>query len=117
MYESYQVPFRSAGNRRFALIHGARHSCELGYREELQALAQESDRFTYTNLISRPTEEREAWTGRTGYVQDVWKSGAIAGAWGFEPRPKTRTSRVRQSAMCDANDRDSEGTRLQGADV
>jgi ferredoxin--NADP+ reductase len=95
--------FDSADSRRFALIHGARHSCELGYRAELESLAQKSDRFTYINLISRPQEETPAWKGHTGYVQDVWKSGAIAEAWGFKPSPEnTHVFVSGNPAMCDA---------------
>ena len=52
--------------------------------ENLQHLCSN---FTYMPIISRPSDEPVPWTGRTGYVQDLWRSGVIADAWGFEPSP------------------------------
>ncbi len=47
----YMSMIRSAvlegGNRRIAVIHGARHSCDLGYRSELTWLSDEYRHFTY----------------------------------------------------------------------
>ena len=74
--------------QRLAIIHGARHSWDLGYRSELSALERVSPVFTYVPVISRPKEEPVPWFGRTGYVQDIWKDGVIGEAWGFQPRPK-----------------------------
>ncbi|RMH05278.1 MAG: ferredoxin--NADP reductase [Planctomycetota bacterium] len=75
------------GPRRFAVIHGARHSWDLGYRSELQTLANLCSNFHYLPVVSRPEEETLPWTGRTGYVQDCWRSGAVAEAWGAAPAP------------------------------
>ncbi len=85
----YMSMIRSAvlegGNRRIAVIHGARHSCDLGYRSELTWLADEYRHFIYLPIISRPQEEPAPWTGETGYCQDVWTRRLIERRWGFTP--------------------------------
>ena len=75
------------GPRLYAVIHGARHSWDLGYRSELIALQRMCRNFAYLPVVSRPDEEPVLWGQATGYVQDMWTSGAIAAAWGFEPTP------------------------------
>ena len=42
---------------------------------------------TYIPVISRPDKEPVPWKGASGYVQDVWKSGALEKAWGYKPNP------------------------------
>jgi ferredoxin--NADP+ reductase len=71
--------------RKYAIIHGARHSWDLGYRAELETLADYFHNFAYLPIISRPDKEASGWSGAVGYVQDAWKSGAIEKAWGFQP--------------------------------
>jgi ferredoxin--NADP+ reductase len=71
--------------RRFAVLHGARHSWDLGYRSELLTLQHLCRNLSYTPCISRPGAEPVAWPGATGYVQDLWKDGVIEKAWGFAP--------------------------------
>jgi ferredoxin/flavodoxin---NADP+ reductase len=74
--------------RRVAVIHGARHSWDLGYRGELMAYAQRFEPFTYLPIVSRPGEENPPWAGPVGRVQDLWCSGAVACAWGLPPSPE-----------------------------
>lgn len=74
--------------RRFAVLHGARHSWDLGYRSELTNLQRLCGNFGYSPIISRPAAEPIPWTGSTGYVQDLWKDGAVEAAWGFPPAPE-----------------------------
>lgn len=74
-------------DRQFAVIHGARHSWDLGYRSELITIERICSNFTYFNIISRPELEKVKWGGLTGYVQDVWSHGHLADAWGFQPTP------------------------------
>ena len=74
-------------SRHFAVVHGARHSWELGYRSELLMLSRMCKNFTYVPAISRPNEEPTPWGGQSGYIQDVWNSGIIAEKWGFQPSP------------------------------
>ena len=73
--------------KRMAVVHGARHSWDLGYRDELIALGRISPVLAYIPIISRPGEEPAAWSGRTGYVQNVWTEGILDEAWGFHPTP------------------------------
>jgi ferredoxin/flavodoxin---NADP+ reductase len=51
-------------------LQGASRSVELGYEDELRALHDECDWFTYVPTISRPWEDPD-WTGETGRVEDV----------------------------------------------
>jgi ferredoxin--NADP+ reductase len=74
--------------RQVALIHGVRHSWDLGYRSILMAMERLRTNVTYMPAVSRPEEEPVPWKGATGHVQDVWKSGAIEKAWGSRPGPE-----------------------------
>jgi len=71
--------------RRVAVIHGARHSWDLGYRAELVTLQRRHAHFSYLPVISRAGEEPEPWGGLIGRVQDVWWQGHLAGLWGGAP--------------------------------
>jgi ferredoxin--NADP+ reductase len=73
--------------RRFAVLHGARHSWDLGYRSELLTLQHLCKNLSYTPVISRPQSEPVPWQGAVGYVQDLWKNGMIAQRWGVVPAP------------------------------
>jgi len=70
---------------RIAVIHGARHSWDLGYRMELTALAKANPQFTYIPSITRPQHEETRWEGRTGYIQDIWAQRPLEHEWGFLP--------------------------------
>jgi ferredoxin--NADP+ reductase len=74
--------------RRIAVVHGVRHSWDLGYRSILMAMEHLRTNVTYIPVVSRPKEEPVPWKGAMGHVQDVWKSGAIGAAWGCTPRPE-----------------------------
>jgi ferredoxin--NADP+ reductase len=74
--------------RMFAVLHGAYHSWDLGYRSELQTMQYLCQNFKYITTIDRPEEEPVPWTGKTGWVQEIWKSGAVKDAWGFKPTPE-----------------------------
>lgn len=76
------------GRRRFAVIHGARHSWELGYRSELRTLDRMCGNFDYIPVISRPDEEAVPWGGHGGYVQDLWSAGPLVAGWGLQPSPE-----------------------------
>ncbi len=73
------------GRRQFAIIHGARHSWDLGYRSELITMDNMCSNFTYLPVISRPSEELIRWGGLSGYVQDIWQQGLIADGWPEPP--------------------------------
>lgn len=74
--------------RKFAIVHGARHSWDLGYQAELITLARVCPNFYYVPVVSRPDEEPAAWGGRTGYCQDAWADRVIDELWGFRPTPE-----------------------------
>ena len=78
----------AGGAQRFAVLHGARHSWDLGYRSELMTLDRMCPNFTYIPCISRPAEEPIAWGGETGYVQDLWERRPLDGVWGSRPTPE-----------------------------
>ncbi len=78
----------SSENRRFTVVHGARHSWDLGYRSELVAMARLTPNLVYLPSITRPHEELIPWTGVTGYLQELWKTGKVAAAIGEQPTPE-----------------------------
>ena len=74
--------------RKVAIVHGCRHSWELGYGPELTALERISTEFAYIPTISRSHLEHAEWKGHTDYVQHVWQNGVLDKAWGFHPTPE-----------------------------
>lgn len=75
------------GQRQIAVLHGARHTWELGYRSELAMLAHQCPTFSYIPAISRPSEENVPWAGDTGRIQEVWRRQPLAARWGAQPSP------------------------------
>lgn len=74
-------------SRRIAVLHGARHASDLGYRDELLAMSGASERFAYLPVISRPDEEPAPWRDEVGYVQDLWRARRLDARWGRRPVP------------------------------
>jgi ferredoxin--NADP+ reductase len=62
-----------ARSGRVTLLHGVRHSWDLGYRAVFLAMQNLRDNFTYLPVLSRPAQEPVPWTGATGHVQDVFR--------------------------------------------
>jgi ferredoxin--NADP+ reductase len=77
----------AAGGRRFAVIHGARYSQDLGYRSELFHLQRDHRNFLYLPVITRPEADPEPWQGATGHLQEFWRTSPLARAWGAPPTP------------------------------
>ena len=75
------------GPRQFVIVHGARHSWDLGYRTELTGLARHCPNFHYMPVITRPQEDT-TWRGRSGYLQNLIASGAIEEETGLELTPE-----------------------------
>jgi ferredoxin/flavodoxin---NADP+ reductase len=71
--------------QRYAVLHGAYHSWDLGYRSELLSLQHLCRNFTYVATIDRPEDEPVPWGGPTGWVQDLWRKGVVTQSWGFSP--------------------------------
>ncbi len=57
--------------RRCTLVHGVREVEQLGYREEMEALARRDSSFVYVPVISGKEVAGSSWTGRRGRVQSV----------------------------------------------
>ena len=76
------------GERRLTVIHGARYSRDLGYREELFHMERDNPNFTYLPVITRPAENGEPWHGATGHLQNFWKTNPVAQVWGARPTPE-----------------------------
>jgi ferredoxin--NADP+ reductase len=72
---------------RFAVIHGACHSSDLGYNSELRTLDSLSPTFSYLPTLSHTHEEQISWKGHEGFVQKLWTDGTLDKAWGFHPTP------------------------------
>lgn len=73
---------------RFAVIHGASHSSDLGYNDELTTLASANKNFTYLPILSNAHEEVAPWSGHEGFVQKLWTEGTLENAWGLQPTPE-----------------------------
>ncbi|MBF0154460.1 MAG: ferredoxin--NADP reductase [Magnetococcales bacterium] len=52
-----------------AILHGASHSWDLGYRTDLELLSQKCPTIRYTPVVSRPHDESN-WQGRTGRLTE-----------------------------------------------
>ncbi len=61
----------------WAIIHGASYSRDLGYRDELDALARDHG-LRYLPTISRPREE-QGWTGHVGRAEDFFRPERLDG--------------------------------------
>lgn len=58
--------------RRTVMLHGCSYEDELGYRDELEALAGGDYPMTYVPTISRPDDPRnQGWDGHTGRAESV----------------------------------------------
>jgi ferredoxin--NADP+ reductase len=75
-------------DRRIAVIHGALHSWDLGYRAELVTMQRLCPWFSYLPVVADPEGEPVPWGGQVGYVQEAWDAGAVDKAWGFAPAPE-----------------------------
>lgn len=80
LYEWKAAPI--GGGHRLFLLEGASRSWELGYDNEINAVAGEVPWLTYVPTASRPWEERE-WAGETGRVDDLIRK--YVHAWNLRP--------------------------------
>ena len=81
MYHQYRGQDRWG---RFVLIHGVRCAADLGYRDELLAIAAQDPRVTYLPVVSR---EPDTWGGCHGRVTDVFAPGRFESLCGFPLDP------------------------------
>ena len=75
--------------RRIVLVHGARLAADLGYRRELEAVAEKDPNFFYVPLVTREPGASD-WAGLRGRVQSVLEADAFATLTGFplDPLPQ-----------------------------
>lgn len=73
-------------NCKLVILHGASRSWEFAYREELEALSNDSSWFRYVPTMSRPWEDG-GWQGEVGRVEEVLRKHMDA--LGFEPSTTT----------------------------
>ncbi len=77
------------GERKVAILHGAYHSWELGYRDELASMSHRCENIAYLPVISNEDGADTTWNGPVGFVQKLWKDRSIERVWGFAPTPDT----------------------------
>ena len=75
-------------NRKYIIVHGAYHSWNLGYRSELNTIANVCQNFTYIPAITEPSQEHIKWGGESGFIQDLWERKVIHTKSGLEPTPE-----------------------------
>lgn len=62
--------------RHFVIMHGAAHSWDLAYRDELKTLCRYFPNLTYIPTISNAHEDR-TWKSHTGWVQHLLENGTV----------------------------------------
>ena len=75
-------------SRRFAVLHGARHSWDLGYAAELHTMRRLCPNFTYLPTVSRPDEEGFAVGWRDGSRADPLGGGRARARLVFRTTPE-----------------------------
>ena len=74
--------------RTITVLHGARYSWDLGYRGELESLAQRCAAFRYIPIITNPSVDKD-WQGRVGYLNDwMKKKPELETMCGFPLKPE-----------------------------
>jgi ferredoxin--NADP+ reductase len=77
------------GMRRVSLVHGARHTYELGFKAELEDIQRQSPYFRYYPVVSRSHEETGAeWKGHKGHVQSLISGGVLERDFGKKITPE-----------------------------
>ena len=75
-------------NRKYAVVHGARNSWDLGYSSELLTIERLCHNFKYMSIISEPEKEPLKWTGYEGFVQDMWLKKILHNFWNIDIKPE-----------------------------
>lgn len=69
------------------ILHGAKYSWDLGYRGELEALAQTCQHFRYYPCITQPDQDT-SWKGHTGRLNEWVTKPELESLCGFSLNPK-----------------------------
>ncbi|MBD3267658.1 ferredoxin--NADP reductase [bacterium] len=75
-------------DRQFVVVHGARHSWDLAYRDELRSLQRYRDNLTYIPAITNIDTDK-LWKGHTGWIQHLYTSGIVEKECGVSIAPDT----------------------------
>jgi ferredoxin/flavodoxin---NADP+ reductase len=67
--------------RKWAVVHGALNSWDLGYRDEIIAMAKFCPELKYIPIISEPAKEPTPWTGKVGFIDQAWKDRYVDQLW------------------------------------
>lgn len=72
-FVSYALHLKNTGSKRKAvLLHGARYTQELGYRDIFESMAASDPNFKYLATVSRPDHPlSQGWRGSTGRVETL----------------------------------------------
>lgn len=72
-FVSYVLHLKAIGSKRkVAVLHGARSTKELGYRDVFENMAKEDPNFIYLPTVSRPNDPAsQGWAGHTGRVESL----------------------------------------------
>ena len=73
--------------RKFVVMHGAAHSWDLAYRDELKTLCRYFPNLSYIPTISDAHEDR-TWKGHTGWVQHLLEDGTVEKESGSSIHPE-----------------------------
>lgn len=73
---------------KITLLHGCRHSEDLGYLSEFTLLDKLFPDFNYVPMVSRPKNEIVPWEGTVGYVQEPLGNGKLEEMMGVELTPE-----------------------------
>ncbi len=74
-------------NRKYAVVHGALNSQDLGYRSELETIERFSSNFTYIPVVSETDKEPVPWQGMRGFLQSVWTNNLLHEKWKIDITP------------------------------
>ncbi len=74
-------------DRKWAVVHGAMNSWDLGYRDELVTMERFCPDFKYIPIISNPENEPTPWGGYTGFLDKAWENKCVQDAWEQDVTP------------------------------
>lgn len=74
--------------RKWAVVHGALNSWDLGYRDELVMMERFCKEMKYIPIISEPDNEPVPWHGEVGFLDKAWKDRIIDDIWGENVTPE-----------------------------
>lgn len=74
--------------RKWAVVHGALNSWDLGYRDELTLMQRLCPELVYIPMISAPEKEAVPWQGKVGFLDHAWKNKYVDREWGMKVSPE-----------------------------